>query len=316
MAKAARLRLHMKGPDMSARTVLITGGTSGLGLETVRALHGAGATVIVGTRDPAHHESLAEELGNERLHGFVSDIADPEALERRVEAMRESGLRPTDVVHAAAGGLEPVLRTLARVMTGLKKLEGAELEKAHRAAIAELAPLVAESRDLALAVNLSGPAWLLDRLVPDLPAGGTVTFYSSLWTSFYPHPQVPIYYQNVADSKRQMELWLEARARGWSERGITTAILSSTWIANTRIGQVLDRFCAEVLPDAEREQWRATYVTCAEMVAATLDVMRDAPGGLVRRFLPGPGRVVGNMGPDDHPMTFAAALAQHSPAWS
>ena len=41
------------GMDLAGRTAIVTGGHSGIGLETVRALSGAGARVIVPARDPA-----------------------------------------------------------------------------------------------------------------------------------------------------------------------------------------------------------------------------------------------------------------------
>ena len=41
----------LKGVDLSGKTFVITGGHSGIGLETTRALAGAGARVIVCARD-------------------------------------------------------------------------------------------------------------------------------------------------------------------------------------------------------------------------------------------------------------------------
>ena len=41
----------MVGIDLSGKTALVTGGYSGIGLETVRALINAGAQVIVPSRD-------------------------------------------------------------------------------------------------------------------------------------------------------------------------------------------------------------------------------------------------------------------------
>jgi len=41
------------GVDLSGKTAIVTGGYSGIGLETVRALRSAGASVIVPARDLA-----------------------------------------------------------------------------------------------------------------------------------------------------------------------------------------------------------------------------------------------------------------------
>jgi NAD(P)-dependent dehydrogenase (short-subunit alcohol dehydrogenase family) len=50
----------LQGIDLSGRLAVVTGGSSGLGLETVRALTGAGAQVVVPARRPEHaREALA-----------------------------------------------------------------------------------------------------------------------------------------------------------------------------------------------------------------------------------------------------------------
>ena len=70
----------IEGIDLSGKVALVTGGYSGLGLETVRALAGAGARVIVGARRP---EAAAADLtgiaGVEIVH---LDLADPASIDR------------------------------------------------------------------------------------------------------------------------------------------------------------------------------------------------------------------------------------------
>ena len=41
----------MKDIDLSGKTAVVTGGYSGIGIETVRALTNAGATVLIPSRD-------------------------------------------------------------------------------------------------------------------------------------------------------------------------------------------------------------------------------------------------------------------------
>ncbi|MER5673431.1 oxidoreductase [Pseudonocardia alni] len=50
-------------PPQQGRTVIVTGATSGLGLETARALVHAGARVVLAVRDTARGEEIAAELG-------------------------------------------------------------------------------------------------------------------------------------------------------------------------------------------------------------------------------------------------------------
>ena len=51
------------GVDLSGRTAIVTGGYSGLGLETVRALVSAGAGVLVGARRPGHALQVLKAAG-------------------------------------------------------------------------------------------------------------------------------------------------------------------------------------------------------------------------------------------------------------
>jgi NAD(P)-dependent dehydrogenase (short-subunit alcohol dehydrogenase family) len=52
----------LEGVDLSGRTALVTGASSGLGLETARSLAGAGATVILGIRDPGKGRAALDQL--------------------------------------------------------------------------------------------------------------------------------------------------------------------------------------------------------------------------------------------------------------
>ena len=51
------------GIDLTGKTAIVTGGYSGLGLETVRALASAGATVVVPARRPEHARDVLAAAG-------------------------------------------------------------------------------------------------------------------------------------------------------------------------------------------------------------------------------------------------------------
>jgi len=79
----------LAGIDLAGRTAIVTGGYSGIGLETTRALADAGATVIVPVRDPAKAE---ENLST--IEGDVStakmDLADLDSVRAFASSVYDS----------------------------------------------------------------------------------------------------------------------------------------------------------------------------------------------------------------------------------
>ena len=65
--------------EISGRTAFVTGGGSGLGAATARALATAGARVAIFDRDAAKGEAVAQELGGRFFACDVSDAAGAEA---------------------------------------------------------------------------------------------------------------------------------------------------------------------------------------------------------------------------------------------
>jgi NAD(P)-dependent dehydrogenase (short-subunit alcohol dehydrogenase family) len=69
-----------RGIDLTGRRVIVTGGASGIGVETARALAGTGADVTLAVRDIAAGERTAGEIlettGNSDVHVVHLDLAD------------------------------------------------------------------------------------------------------------------------------------------------------------------------------------------------------------------------------------------------
>jgi NAD(P)-dependent dehydrogenase (short-subunit alcohol dehydrogenase family) len=90
----------LQGIDLGGRLAIVTGGYSGLGLETVRALSGAGAEVIVPARRP---ERAAEVLaGIERVRVEELDLADLASVRGFAQRVLDAGRRVDILINNAA----------------------------------------------------------------------------------------------------------------------------------------------------------------------------------------------------------------------
>ncbi|MFK4148424.1 SDR family oxidoreductase [Streptomyces sp. NPDC004065] len=85
-------------PRMSGQTVVVLGGSAGIGLETARQARGEGADVLLVGRDPDRLGHAAAEVGARGTAAF--DATDPEQLRRFFAELPE----PVDHVMVTAGG--------------------------------------------------------------------------------------------------------------------------------------------------------------------------------------------------------------------
>ncbi len=72
------------GIDLSGKTILVTGGYSGIGTETVRALAAAGAHIIVGARRPEQAQEVLKDLDAPTTI-FALDLSSPASIDAFAE---------------------------------------------------------------------------------------------------------------------------------------------------------------------------------------------------------------------------------------
>ena len=84
--------------QLNGNVALVTGGASGLGAATVRALVAGGARVVIVDRDAAKGEALAAELG---ATFAAADVTDPAQVEAAIAVA--TGLGPLRVAVSCAG---------------------------------------------------------------------------------------------------------------------------------------------------------------------------------------------------------------------
>jgi NAD(P)-dependent dehydrogenase (short-subunit alcohol dehydrogenase family) len=88
----------MTGPQLAGQTVVLIGGSSGIGFETARRARAEGAGIILTGRDPGRLRQAAQELG--ALHTAAFDATDTASLQSFFTDLAG----PVDHVLITAGG--------------------------------------------------------------------------------------------------------------------------------------------------------------------------------------------------------------------
>lgn len=88
-----------RAPELAGQTVVVIGGSAGIGLETARQARVEGADVVLAARNPERLERAALELGAQSTAAF--DVNDAAALERFFDDL------PTPIDHVMATGPGP-----------------------------------------------------------------------------------------------------------------------------------------------------------------------------------------------------------------
>jgi NAD(P)-dependent dehydrogenase (short-subunit alcohol dehydrogenase family) len=136
--------------NYKGKTVLITGGTTGMGLSTAKLFVGEGARVIVTGRTTATIEAAQAELGENAIviHSDAASLSDMDSL---AEKVRET-FGKLDLLFVNAG--------LSRRVSFEETTE--------------------EIYDEMLDLNAKGPYFIVQKLAPLMPEGSSVVFTTSI----------------------------------------------------------------------------------------------------------------------------------------
>jgi NAD(P)-dependent dehydrogenase (short-subunit alcohol dehydrogenase family) len=98
----------IKGIDLTGKTAIVTGGNTGLGLETTRVLAAAGARVIVPARDIEKARLNLQEIPNVEIEPM--NLMDPASIDAFAEKFLESGCALHLLINNAGIMWVPLLR--------------------------------------------------------------------------------------------------------------------------------------------------------------------------------------------------------------
>jgi NAD(P)-dependent dehydrogenase (short-subunit alcohol dehydrogenase family) len=105
MTTATTISTMQREPGLLGQTVVVIGGSAGIGLETARRARAEAAEVILTGRDPGRLERAAHELG--ALSRSAFDAADPDRLARFFQNL------PTPIDHVMVTAGRPYYARLA-----------------------------------------------------------------------------------------------------------------------------------------------------------------------------------------------------------
>ncbi|WP_431963618.1 SDR family NAD(P)-dependent oxidoreductase [Actinacidiphila sp. bgisy160] len=247
------------GVDLTGRRALVTGGASGIGLETVRALASAGADVTVATRDPAAAAPALRAFAATAPAGSVDvralDLADLASVARFARTW--SG--PLDILVANAG----IMALPTRQVTG----QGWELQ---------------------LATNHLGHFALATALHPELRAAGSARL---VVVSSGAHRNAAFDFDDPHFEQRPYDPWtayaqsktadvlLAVGARRWAADGITANALNPGWILTTNLQRHIDADTMRAMgvTDEDGTVIPQPYHKTAEQGAATSVLLAASP---------------------------------------
>jgi NAD(P)-dependent dehydrogenase (short-subunit alcohol dehydrogenase family) len=243
----------LAGVDLTGRRMIVTGGASGLGTETVRALAGAGAHVTIATRNPAIAKPIVDEFANTEVAAL--DLTDLES----VRAFCAAWDGPLDALVANAG--------VMMLPEHQVNAQGWEMQLAtnylgHFALVTGLHAAL-KSAERARVVTVSSGAQLLMGFDFDDP-------------QFERRPYDPL--AAYAQSKAAVVLLAVGISRRWAQDGIHANSCAPGTI-HTNLGRHLDTATLQMLGarDADGNVATPDYYKTPEQGAATATLLAASP---------------------------------------
>jgi NAD(P)-dependent dehydrogenase (short-subunit alcohol dehydrogenase family) len=187
----------MASYNFKNKVAVVTGGTSGMGLATVRSLVASGASVVFTGRDRHKLNGIVEELSSlGHIMGMEADATDLNAIDKLIGEIKSQFGR-VDILFANAGigRFKPFLET----------------DEFDYNAV--------------LDANLKGAFFIIQKCVPLMPPGSSIIINAS-WTPHRALPQSAIY----TASKAAVAALAKALAAELAEQGIRVNAISPGFI--------------------------------------------------------------------------------------
>lgn len=276
------------------RSILMFGGSSGIGLKTVAHYAREGVTVFMGTRTPQGFEKAMSQLTRREkidpntvsIYPFLADVAEKEQIASATKEVKEQGLEVSDVVFSHATGMDIFMKELderhldpiAEIAFGIpiEELEPSDREKVEEKLgkmREDLAVWTEEALPRAIAVNCQGTFNALEVL--DTEFGGKIrnkVLINSTWgyLSGVPGVEIPLLYAPVHKSRGLLRDRLQ-------QEGITMGVIVASMVSDTQVGKMFKDFFYNLMDKKQRQAIVASSITMQDVVNATSTLLDSDP---------------------------------------
>jgi 3-oxoacyl-[acyl-carrier protein] reductase len=236
--------------DLAGKAILVTGGSRGVGAETVRIAAERGADVAINYRSKARRaEQIADKVREAGQTAVIveADITDEGAVEKMYDAVRKAFGRLDVLVLNASGGLEK------------------DVDEGY-----------------AMRLNRDAQVALVRKALPLMAKGSTVVFVTSHLAHYHGEKPVMPEYEPVAASKKAGEDELRALVPELDAAGIRFVVVSGDLIDGTITPKLLNRMRPGVI-DQRREEagWLPTTEDFANAIVLAAGSAELAQGATI-----------------------------------
>jgi NAD(P)-dependent dehydrogenase (short-subunit alcohol dehydrogenase family) len=251
----------VEGVDLSGKRAVVTGGASGIGVETVRALAQAGAAVTIAARKLDVAEAVAADLrsstGNDGVDVAALELADRDSI----DAFARTWDGPLDILVNNAGVM--ALQELTLSPDG-HEMQFATNHLGHFRLALGLHDALAAAPAGARIVSLSSRAHLSSPVV-----------FDDIDFAFRPYTPESAY----AQSKTANVLFAVESARRWASEGIVANAVHPGPILETGLARHMDQELLKGLVDSGAYTFKTTAQGAATSVLAAASPLLDLVTG-------------------------------------
>jgi NAD(P)-dependent dehydrogenase (short-subunit alcohol dehydrogenase family) len=251
----------LDGVDLSGKRAVVTGGASGIGVETVRALAQAGAAVTIAARKLDVAEAVAagvrEGTGNDAVSCVAVELTDRDSI----DAFGAAWDGPLDILVDNAGVM--ALPELMLAADG-HEMQFATNHLGHFRLALGLHEALAAAPDGARIVSLSSRAHLNSPVI-----------FDDIDFAFRPYTPESAY----AQSKTANVLFAVEAARRWADEGIVANAVHPGPILETGLARHMDQELLKKLVDSGAYTFKTTEQGAATSVLAAASPLLDGITG-------------------------------------